>query len=99
MSRWLGKYAVAATLACLSSGAVHVALMLIAPALAQGYPVKPLRLIVPYPADSSSNNIIARLLAERLSPALGQRVLVENRPGAGGNVASEYVAKADDVRL
>ena len=93
MSRWLGKYAVAAALACLSSGAVYVALMLIAPALAQEYPVKPLRLIVPYPAGSSSNDIIARL-AERLSPALGQRVLAENRPGAGGNVGSEYVAKA-----
>jgi tripartite-type tricarboxylate transporter receptor subunit TctC len=61
---------------------------------AQEYPVKPLRLIVPYPAGSSSNDIIARVLAERLSPALGQRVLVENRPGAGGNVGSEYVAKA-----
>ena len=56
--------------------------------------MKPVRLIVPYPAGSSSNDIIARLLAERLSTALGQRVLVENRPGAGGNVGSEYVAKA-----
>jgi len=44
--------------------------MLIAPALAQEYPVKPLRLMVPYPAGSSSNDIIARL-AKRLSPALG----------------------------
>ena len=70
MSRWLRKYAVAATLACLSSGAVYVALMLIAPALAQEYPAKPLRLMVPYPAGSSSNDIIARL-AKRLSPALG----------------------------
>src|SRR5678815_1592033 len=61
---------------------------------AQEYPVKPIRLIVPYPAGSSSNDIIARLLAERLSTVLPQRVLVENRPGAGGNVGSEYVAKA-----
>jgi tripartite-type tricarboxylate transporter receptor subunit TctC len=63
-------------------------------ASAQEYPVKPIRLIVPYPAGSSSNDIIARLLAERLSTALPQRVLVENRPGAGGNVGSEFVAKA-----
>jgi tripartite-type tricarboxylate transporter receptor subunit TctC len=56
--------------------------------------VKPVRLVVPYPAGSSSNDIIGRFLAERLSGALGQRVLVENRPGAGGNVGSEYVAKA-----
>jgi tripartite-type tricarboxylate transporter receptor subunit TctC len=71
-----------------------LALMVIGQAFAQEYPVKPIRLIVPYPAGSSSNDIIARLLAERLSPALGQRVLVENRSGAGGNVGSEYVAKA-----
>jgi tripartite-type tricarboxylate transporter receptor subunit TctC len=61
---------------------------------AQEYPIKPVRLVVPYPAGSSSNDIIARLLAERLSAVLPQRVLVENRPGAGGNVGSEYVAKA-----
>jgi tripartite-type tricarboxylate transporter receptor subunit TctC len=73
---------------------LSLALMVIGPAFAQEYPVKPVRLIVPYPAGSSSNDIIARLLAERLSPALGQRVLVDNRAGAGGNVGSEYVAKA-----
>ena len=73
---------------------LSLALMVIGPAWAQEYPVKPVRLIVPYPAGSSSNDIIGRLLAERLSIPLGQRVLVENRPGAGGNVGSEYVAKA-----
>jgi tripartite-type tricarboxylate transporter receptor subunit TctC len=73
---------------------LSLTLVVFGPAFAQEYPVKPVRLIVPYPAGSSSNDIIARLLAERLSPALGQRVLVENRAGAGGNVGSEYVAKA-----
>jgi tripartite-type tricarboxylate transporter receptor subunit TctC len=63
-------------------------------ARAQDYPVKPVRLVVPFPAGASSNDIIGRYLAERLSGALGQRMLVENRPGAGGNVGSEYVAKA-----
>jgi len=71
-----------------------LALMVACPAAAQDYPLKSVRLVVPYPAGSSSNDIIARRLAEPLSSALGQRVLVENRPGAGGNVGSEYVAKA-----
>ncbi|HYC47996.1 MAG TPA: tripartite tricarboxylate transporter substrate binding protein [Burkholderiales bacterium] len=74
--------------------AVMFALLAACAASAQDYPVKPVRLVVPYPAGSSSNDIIARLLAERLSGPLGQRVIVENRPGAGGNVGSEYVAKA-----
>ena len=63
-------------------------------AAGQEYPVKPVRLVVPFPAGSSSNDIIARWLAERLSAVLPQRVLVENRPGAGGNVGSEFVAKS-----
>src|SRR5687767_7752111 len=71
-----------------------VALMLACAASAQEYPVKPVRLVVPFPAGSSSNDIIARMLAERLSAVLPQRVLVENRPGAGGNVGSEFVAKS-----
>ncbi len=71
-----------------------LALMFAAPAAAQEYPVKPVRLIVPYPAGSSSNDIIARALAQHVSTALGQRMLVENRPGAGGNVGSEFVAKS-----
>jgi tripartite-type tricarboxylate transporter receptor subunit TctC len=71
-----------------------VTLAAVLPAAAQDYPVKPVRLVVPYPAGSSSNDIIARALAQPLSTALGQRVLVENRPGHGGNVGSEYVAKS-----
>jgi tripartite-type tricarboxylate transporter receptor subunit TctC len=63
-------------------------------AAAQEYPAKPVRLVVPFPAGSSSNDIIARFLAQRLSTVLGQQMLVENRPGAGGNVGSEQVAKA-----
>ena len=74
--------------------ALALALIFAPVAAAQEYPAKPVRLVVPYPAGSSSNDIIARLLAERLSAALPQRVLVENRPGAGGNVGSEFVAKA-----
>jgi len=66
---------------------------LLGSAWAQDYPTRPIRLVVPYPAGSSSNDIIARFLAQRLSGPLGQQVIVENRPGAGGNVGSEYVAK------
>ena len=73
---------------------LSLALVVACPASAQEYPVKPVRLIVPYPAGSSSNDIIARVLAEHMTSALKQRVLVENRPGAGGNVGSEFVAKA-----
>lgn len=68
--------------------------MLAGAASAQDYPNKPVRLVVPYPAGSSSNDIIARFLAQRLSGPLGQQVLVENRPGNGGNVGSEFVSKA-----
>ncbi|HZN23895.1 MAG TPA: tripartite tricarboxylate transporter substrate binding protein [Burkholderiales bacterium] len=73
---------------------LSLVLMLAGPGLAQEYPAKPVRLVVPYPSGSSSNDIIARVLADRLSATLGQRVLVENRAGAGGIVGSEYVAKS-----
>jgi tripartite-type tricarboxylate transporter receptor subunit TctC len=63
-------------------------------AWAQGapWPARPIRIIVSLP-PGGSNDLLARLLAERLYPALGQPVVVENRPGAGGNIATEYVAK------
>jgi tripartite-type tricarboxylate transporter receptor subunit TctC len=76
------------------AASLALALTFAAAASAQDYPTKSVRLIVPYPAGSSSNDIIARRLAEPLSAALGQRMVVENRPGAGGNVGSEYVSKA-----
>jgi len=60
---------------------------------AQAYPTKPIRLVAPStPGDAP--DVIARLVAERLSGVLGQQVVVENRPGAGGVVGSEIVAKA-----
>lgn len=65
-----------------------------ATALAQdGYPNKPLRLIVPF-APGGSTDVLARILAEELRSELGQTVVVENKPGAGGNIGGDMVAKA-----
>ncbi len=62
-------------------------------ALAQPYPSKPLRIVTGYAAGGGAD-IVARLLAEQISPKLGQSVLVENRTGAGTNIASQFVARA-----
>jgi tripartite-type tricarboxylate transporter receptor subunit TctC len=62
-------------------------------ALAQPYPSKPVRVVVPYPAGSTPD-IVGRTLAAKLQAALGQPFVVENRTGAGGNIGAEAVAKA-----
>ena len=62
-------------------------------ALAQDYPSRPVKIIVPY-APGGSTDIIGRIVAHRLSESLGQSFLVDNRPGASGNLALEAVAKA-----
>jgi len=64
------------------------------PALAQGWPSRPIKLVVPFPPGSSPD-IIARLVAEPLGQALKETVIVDNRPGAGGNVGTGAVAKAE----
>jgi tripartite-type tricarboxylate transporter receptor subunit TctC len=63
-------------------------------AQAQAYPNKPIRLIVPFGAGGVAD-ITARTVAQRMSETLGQQVIVDNRPSAGGIVASEAVAKAE----
>lgn len=62
-------------------------------ARAQTFPSRPLRLVVPFPPGGAAD-ITARLVAERMSPTLGQPVVIDNRPGAGGNIAGEVVARS-----
>jgi tripartite-type tricarboxylate transporter receptor subunit TctC len=61
--------------------------------LAQAYPVRPVRIVVPFPPGGSVD-LIARVLAQRLSEQMGQQFIVENRTGAGGALGSDAVAKA-----
>lgn len=60
---------------------------------AQSYPSKPIKMVVPFPAGGTVD-FFARVIAPKLGDALGQQVVVENRAGAGGNIAAEFVAKA-----
>lgn len=64
------------------------------PAFAQSWPSRPIKLVVPFPPGSSPD-LIARLIGEPLAAALGQPVVIDNRPGAGGNVGTGFVAKAE----
>jgi len=64
-----------------------------APAFAQAYPTRPVRIVVPYVAGGSVDSI-ARVLAAALSDGMGQPVIVENRAGAGGNLGADVVAKS-----
>ncbi len=81
----MGRIALAAIAACLA---------LAASAQPSGYPSHPVKIIVPY-APGGVTDIIARHLAPRLEQALGQPFVVENRPGASGNMALEAVARAE----
>src|SRR5438128_3118496 len=63
------------------------------PALAQDWPAKPVRFIVPYPPGGGTD-VIARIVQPRLAEALGQPIVIENRGGAGGAVGTEAAAKS-----
>ena len=70
-----------------------LSLVLTAPANAQSYPNKPVRVVVPYPPGGPTD-IVARVLFQQVSEATGQQFLVDNRAGAGGNIGAEIVAKS-----
>jgi len=83
MSKMRSKALTVAVLACTASWRTW----------AQNYPTKPIRIVSPFPPGGTSD-ILARALGEHLTKEWGQPVVTENRPGASGNIASEYVAKA-----
>ncbi len=64
------------------------------PAAAQGFPSKPVKFLVPYPGGGS-NDVIARIVGEKLQTKWGQPVIIENRTGAGGNIAGAAVWNAE----
>jgi tripartite-type tricarboxylate transporter receptor subunit TctC len=64
-----------------------------APGAAKPYPVKPIRLLVPFPAGASSD-IVGRIVGQKIAEQLGEQVVPDNRPGAGGNLAIALAAKA-----
>jgi tripartite-type tricarboxylate transporter receptor subunit TctC len=72
-----------------------LAVLLLAPclALAQAYPSKPVRLIVPFPAGGTTD-LIARLIQAKFQENLGQPLIIENKGGAGGSIGAEEAAKA-----
>jgi tripartite-type tricarboxylate transporter receptor subunit TctC len=82
MKRWLNRAALAAVVATVALGAS-----------AQNYPTKPIRVVVPFPAGGTTD-VLARAAAQKLTETLGQAAVVDNRPGAGGNIGAELVAKS-----
>ena len=84
--------------------ALILSMMIGMPAFAQSnsaanYPNKPIRIIVPFPAGGTSD-VLARLLGQKMGEAWGQTVIVENKPGASGNLGADIVAKASpEVRV
>jgi tripartite-type tricarboxylate transporter receptor subunit TctC len=63
-------------------------------AIAQSYPTKTITVIIPF-AGGSASDVVSRIMFDKMSKNMGQPIVIENRPGAGGNIATEYVAKAE----
>ena len=89
----MNKRPFALALSALSALAVVATLGLPLTAAAQAWPSKPLRMVIPFPAGGATD-IIGRTIAQKLGSALGQQVVVDNKPGAGGTIGADLVAKA-----
>ena len=86
-TKWSRRAVVAAAMAGIVAGPLQV------PAGAQDFPSKPITIVVPF-GPGTTNDIIARQLAQDMAGTLGQSVIVENRAGATGNIATDFVAKS-----
>jgi tripartite-type tricarboxylate transporter receptor subunit TctC len=75
------------------AGSAAAAFVGTSPALAEDYPSRPITLVVGYSAGGG-NDILARIAAEKMSPLLGQQIVIENRGGAGGSIATRQIARA-----
>src|SRR4051794_20937934 len=96
-SKGMNAEVIAKRLLVMSAALVHAALIATggaaATADAQSYPTRPIRVIAPFPPGSGVD-IVARAVAQSLTESWHQSVVVDNRPGAGGTIAGETVAKA-----
>jgi tripartite-type tricarboxylate transporter receptor subunit TctC len=71
-----------------------IAMVAAGTALADTWPSRPIRMVIPFPPGQTSSDVFGRAMADKLSRALGQPVVVENRPGAGGTVGADMVSKS-----
>lgn len=80
------------TLRCLPF--IAAALLLASAAWAQTYPDRPIRVVVPFSGGSASD-VVARVVLDKMAPSLGQQFVIENQPGAGGNIGTATIARAE----